>query len=51
MVVDHISKPLMAQGAGGLVGWREDMERAAACSNVYCKLSGLVTEVGYTSVT
>jgi len=44
MVVDHISKPLMAKGAGGLVGWREDMERAAACSNVYCKLSGLVTE-------
>ena len=27
------------------LGWKEDIESAASHSNVYCKLSGLVTEV------
>lgn len=45
MVVDHIAKPLISKGTQlGLKGWSEDMASAAACPNVYCKLSGLVTE-------
>ena len=36
----------MSQGEeAGLQGWMEDMTAAAQFSNVYCKLSGLVTEV------
>ena len=46
LVVDHISKPYMWRGEeAGLAGWREDMARAARHQNVFCKLSGLVTEV------
>ena len=46
LVIDHISKPYMSQGEeAGLQGWMEDMTAAAQFSNVYCKLSGLVTEV------
>lgn len=45
LVVDHIAKPRMSLGREeGLVGWSEDLARVAACPNVYCKLSGLVTE-------
>lgn len=45
-VIDHISKPYISQGEErGLSGWREDMTAAAAHENVYCKLSGMVTEV------
>jgi len=46
MVVDHISKPYISKGpAMGLSGWKEDMARAAQYKNVFCKLSGMVTEV------
>jgi L-fuconolactonase len=41
-VVDHISKPLVR--AGLLTPWREDLKELAKCSNVSCKISGLVTE-------
>jgi len=44
MVVDHIAKPLMSLGQEGLKGWSADIAEAASCSNVFCKLSGLVTE-------
>jgi len=44
MVVDHIAKPLMSLGRAGLQGWSEDMAAAASFPNVFCKLSGLVTE-------
>jgi len=46
MVIDHIAKPLMSLGPQeGLSGWSEDMALAASHPNVYCKLSGMVTEV------
>jgi len=46
LIIDHISKPFMSRGEeGGLSGWKEDMSRAAEHPNVYCKLSGMVTEV------
>jgi L-fuconolactonase len=41
-VVDHMAKPDIASGI--VQPWRQDIETLAACENVYCKLSGLVTE-------
>lgn len=41
-VLDHIAKPAIA--AGSLTPWREDLEVLARFPNVYCKLSGMVTE-------
>jgi L-fuconolactonase len=42
MVVDHLAKPLIAQRR--ISPWREDIKELASCENVYCKLSGMVTE-------
>lgn len=42
MVTDHIAKPLIA--ARRMDGWAEDMEAAATIPQVYCKLSGMITE-------
>ncbi|SFU90076.1 L-fuconolactonase [Methylobacterium sp. 174MFSha1.1] len=44
IVVDHGAKPEI--GAGGTPGWREAMAALAARPNVWCKLSGLLTEAG-----
>jgi L-fuconolactonase len=41
-VVDHIAKPFIKNGL--FEGWKEDLKELAAFKNVYCKLSGLVTE-------
>ena len=41
-VIDHIAKPLIK--AQVMEPWKSDMAAAAACDNVYCKLSGMVTE-------
>lgn len=41
-VIDHIGKPDIAGGA--LSPWRERMMEIARRQNVYCKLSGMVTE-------
>lgn len=41
-VVNHIAKPCIAKGE--LEPWRSDLARLANHSNVYCKLSGMVTE-------
>ncbi len=43
-VIDHGAKPALA--TGDLGGWREDMTRIARNTAAYCKLSGLVTEIG-----
>jgi len=42
MVVDHIAKPPIA--TGGMDDWAEDMATVAKIPNVYCKLSGMITE-------
>ncbi|MBZ5595789.1 MAG: amidohydrolase family protein [Acidobacteriia bacterium] len=42
MVIDHIAKPPIA--AQQMDGWAEDMAAAAKIPNVYCKLSGMITE-------
>ncbi|RNL75250.1 amidohydrolase [Sinomicrobium pectinilyticum] len=41
-VLDHIAKPVIS--AGPDKEWTENMRLLAQCDNVYCKLSGMVTE-------
>ncbi|BAL88183.1 putative amidohydrolase [Actinoplanes missouriensis 431] len=48
-VLDHLGKPAIA--AAGLAAWRELITPVAALPNVVAKLSGLVTEAGWTSWT
>jgi L-fuconolactonase len=43
VVIDHLSKPAYREPLGG---WAEHMRAFAARPDTYCKLSGLVTEVG-----
>jgi L-fuconolactonase len=42
MVIDHIAKPQIA--AQAMEPWARDIEAAAGLSQVYCKLSGMITE-------
>jgi L-fuconolactonase len=42
VVIDHAAKPPLADG--GLDAWRHDIGAIAALPNVFCKLSGLLTE-------
>lgn len=44
IVIDHGAKPAIA--AGELEPWRRDIAALARLPQVYCKLSGLVTEAG-----
>ncbi|NEU06928.1 amidohydrolase family protein [Flavihumibacter sp. R14] len=41
-VIDHIAKPNIREG--GIIQWREQLRQVALFPNVYCKLSGMVTE-------
>ncbi|MGC2402008.1 MAG: amidohydrolase family protein [Acidobacteriaceae bacterium] len=41
-VLDHIAKPRIAEGL--ISPWQGDLQRLAKFPNVYCKLSGMVTE-------
>jgi len=49
-VLDHIAKPRIAAGSRDLE-WERAMAPLADCANVYCKLSGMVTEARWTSWT
>ena len=44
-VLDHVAKPEIKKGE--LTGWEADLRRLAAFPNVFCKLSGLVTEADW----
>lgn len=44
MVIDHIAKPFIAKRE--MDPWAKDISRVARCSQVYCKLSGMITEAG-----
>lgn len=44
-VVDHLAKPPIK--AKEISPWREDIQRLARFENVYCKLSGMVTEADW----
>jgi L-fuconolactonase len=46
-VIDHIAKPLIKDQL--FDGWREGIEAIAAHPNVYCKVSGMVTEADWAS--
>jgi L-fuconolactonase len=44
-VLDHISKPFIKSGI--LQPWKDDIEALAAHPNVWCKISGMVTEANH----
>jgi len=44
-VLDHLAKPEIRRGA--IDAWAGDLRRLAAAPNVWCKLSGLVTEADW----
>ncbi len=46
-VIDHIAKPQM--GKAGKSEWKKGMAVLAAFPNLYCKLSGMVTEANWKS--
>jgi L-fuconolactonase len=45
LVVDHLAKPPIANGE--IDEWRDEIRKLAAHENVWCKLSGLVTEADH----
>ena len=47
MVIDHLAKPQIK--AGRLDDWIDNFRAAAQCPNVFCKLSGMVTEADHQS--
>jgi len=48
-VLDHLAKPRVARGpaVAEFATWRRDLEALARHANVWCKLSGLVTEAAW----
>ncbi len=47
LVIDHMAKPPIVRGE--LHEWAQEMKKLAAYANIYCKLSGLVTEANLTA--
>lgn len=45
LVIDHLSKPEIKLGR--LNGWEANLRAAAQCENMYCKLSGMITEADW----
>ena len=45
IVINHIAKPLLSKSLKVSPDWKKNMLAAGSCPNVYCKISGLVTEV------
>ena len=46
-VLNHLAKPHIRDGM--LSPWREQIRELAQCPNVFCKVSGMVTEADWTS--
>lgn len=44
-VLDHIAKPFIKDGVIG--AWEDDIRRLASFDNVWCKVSGMVTEAAW----
>jgi L-fuconolactonase len=44
-VIDHLAKPAIKNGE--ISEWKNDIEQIAQFENVYCKLSGIVTEADW----
>ena len=49
IVIDHIAKPNIK--AGEIEDWKKEITRLANYPNVYCKISGMVTEADWNSWT
>jgi L-fuconolactonase len=47
LVLDHLAKPMIK--AHRFDNWEADFRKAASYPNVYCKLSGMVTEADWTA--
>lgn len=54
MVLDHVGKPDIkgfaarkTSGPGGLPAWKKEIRSLASCDNVWCKVSGMVTEADW----
>ena len=45
LVVDHLAKPRIRDGQ--IDPWRNHLVAAARCENMYCKLSGMITEANH----
>ncbi len=48
-VIDHIAKPPIKEGL--IDDWKKDLQEIAKCDNVYCKISGVVTEADWNTWT
>lgn len=46
IVIDHLAKPQMGKGISPDADWANGMRALADLPNVWCKLSGMVTEIG-----
>lgn len=46
IVIDHVAKPAMGNGQVPDTDWMAGFAALAQCDTVWCKLSGMVTEVG-----
>lgn len=46
IVIDHAAKPRMGQGRAPDPDWRAGMTALAALPNLWCKMSGMMTEIG-----
>jgi len=46
-IVDHLAKPIIKEGK--IEPWKKDMQELAKADNVFCKLSGMVTEANWNS--
>jgi len=46
-IIDHLAKPLIKEGK--IEAWKKDMQELAKEDNVFCKLSGMVTEANWNS--
>ena len=44
-VIDHLAKPAIRNGE--IAVWEDNLRQIARCENVYCKISGLVTEADW----
>jgi L-fuconolactonase len=44
-VIDHIAKPYIKKSK--IESWKDDIFAIAQCKNVYCKISGMVTEADF----
>ncbi len=48
-VIDHLAKPYIKDKK--VSEWKKDIQKVAQLSNVYCKLSGMVTEADWNNCT